>query len=42
MRPFYDTRVRDPAPGDFVQVERVCGHTTIDTGDVDDGRFGAV
>jgi len=26
MRPLYDARVSDLAPGDFVQVEYPCGH----------------
>jgi hypothetical protein len=29
MRPFYDARVSDLGPGDFVQVEWVCGHTEL-------------
>ena len=32
LRPFYDARVSDLGPGEFVQIECVCGHTELLTG----------
>jgi hypothetical protein len=29
MRPLYDARIKDLAPGDFVKVECICGHSEL-------------